>query len=60
MQVLGNFKGKLPTLSKFWAESPAGVETQLGRHDQNPADTLPFARLSFLNTDAILAKTSFT
>ncbi len=37
MQFLGNFKGKIPILSKFWAQGPPGVKTPLGPPpDQNP------------------------
>ena len=31
LQFTGNFKGKPPILSKFWAQGPPGVKTLLGR-----------------------------
>ena len=36
MQFSGNYKGKNPILSKFWAQVPPGVKTRLGPPDQNP------------------------
>ena len=35
MQFLGNFKGKPPILSKFYAQGPPGVKSPLGPPDQN-------------------------
>ncbi len=36
MLFLGNFKGKTPVVSKFWAHGPVGVKTLLGFPDQIP------------------------
>ena len=37
VQFSGNFKGKTPILSKFWAQGPPlGVKIPLGPPDQNP------------------------
>ena len=36
MQFSGNFKGKIPILSKFWAQGPPWGQNSAGPPDQNP------------------------